>query len=108
MGGHCKSSCYPAEIVLTDEPTANLDHKTGEGILQLIKEINGNFKTTFIFSTDDARVMAMGPSRIYRRRAASEGRGKGREETRNHTRGATRRKSGDRRRRLSGTNGGQR
>ena len=32
--------------------------------------------------------------------AANEGRGKGREETRNHTRGATRRKLGDRRRRL--------
>jgi putative ABC transport system ATP-binding protein len=60
MGGsHCKGPCDPAEIVLTDESTANLDHKTGEGILQLMKEINGNFKTTFIFSTDDARVMAM-------------------------------------------------
>ena len=47
------------KIVLADEPTANLDHKTGEGILQLMKEINGNFKTTFIFSTHDWRVMAM-------------------------------------------------
>ncbi|SEL37384.1 ABC transporter ATP-binding protein [Nitrosovibrio tenuis] len=47
------------KIVLADEPTANLDHKTGEGILQLMKEINGNFKTTFIFSTHDSRVMEM-------------------------------------------------
>lgn len=47
------------KIVLADEPTANLDHKTGEGILQLMKDINGNFKTTFIFSTHDWRVMAM-------------------------------------------------
>ena len=47
------------EVVLADEPTANLDHKTGEGILQLMKEINGKFKTTFIFSTHDARVMAI-------------------------------------------------
>lgn len=47
------------KIVLADEPTANLDHKTGEGILQLMKDINGNFKTTFIFSTHDARVMEM-------------------------------------------------
>ncbi|MDN5936157.1 MAG: ABC transporter ATP-binding protein [Nitrosospira sp.] len=47
------------KIVLADEPTANLDHKTGEGILQLMKDINGNFRTTFIFSTHDWRVMAM-------------------------------------------------
>jgi putative ABC transport system ATP-binding protein len=47
------------KIILADEPTANLDHKTGEGILQLMKEINDNFKTTFVFSTHDARVMEM-------------------------------------------------
>ncbi len=46
-------------IVLADEPTANLDHATGEGILQLMKEINRQYKTTFIFSTHDWRVMAM-------------------------------------------------
>lgn len=48
-----------AKIVLADEPTANLDHTTGEGILQLMKEINREYKTTFIFSTHDRRVMAM-------------------------------------------------
>lgn len=47
------------KIVLADEPTANLDHKTGEGILELMKDINVNLKTTFIFSTHDQRVMAM-------------------------------------------------
>ena len=47
------------KIVLADEPTANLDHATGEGILQLMKEINRQYKTTFIFSTHDWRVMAM-------------------------------------------------
>jgi putative ABC transport system ATP-binding protein len=46
-------------IVLADEPTANLDHKTGEGILQLMKELNHEEGTTFIFSTHDARVMKM-------------------------------------------------
>ena len=46
------------KIVLADEPTANLDHKTGEGILELMKEINRVFKTTFIFSTHDKKVMA--------------------------------------------------
>lgn len=47
------------KIILADEPTANLDHKTGEGILQLMKEINHNSGTTFIFSTHDAKVMSM-------------------------------------------------
>ncbi len=47
------------KIILADEPTANLDHKTGEGILQLMKEINSSYKTTFIFSTHDSRVMTM-------------------------------------------------
>ncbi len=45
-------------IVLADEPTANLDHKTGEEILGLMKQINRSFKTTFIFSTHDKRVIA--------------------------------------------------
>lgn len=48
-----------SKIVLADEPTANLDHKTGEGILQLMREINGSLGTTFIFSTHDRRVMEM-------------------------------------------------
>ncbi|WP_133717516.1 ABC transporter ATP-binding protein [Methylocaldum gracile] len=46
-------------IVLADEPTANLDSKTGEGILQLMKQLNRHEKTTFIFSTHDHRVMEM-------------------------------------------------
>ena len=46
-------------IVLADEPTANLDHKTGLSILNLMTEINQQQGTTFIFSTHDAQVMAM-------------------------------------------------
>lgn len=45
-------------IVLADEPTANLDHNTGEEILTLMKKINRSFNTTFIFSTHDKRVIA--------------------------------------------------
>lgn len=45
-------------IVLADEPTANLDHHTGEEILLLMKQINRAFNTTFIFSTHDKRVIA--------------------------------------------------
>jgi len=42
--------------VLADEPTANLDSVTGTNILNLMKELNQSEKTTFIFSTHDARV----------------------------------------------------
>jgi putative ABC transport system ATP-binding protein len=45
------------EIVLADEPTANLDSVTGEGILKLMKELNRSHGTTFIFSTHDKMVM---------------------------------------------------
>ena len=44
-------------IVLADEPTANLDSKTGGAIIDLMKSINELDGTTFIFSTHDARVM---------------------------------------------------
>ena len=46
------------EIVLADEPTANLDSETGDRILDLMRRLNRDAKTTFIFSTHDERVMA--------------------------------------------------
>jgi putative ABC transport system ATP-binding protein len=46
------------QLVLADEPTANLDSITGESILELMRELNRDQKTTFVFSTHDARVMA--------------------------------------------------
>jgi len=45
------------DIVLADEPTANLDSVTGAQILELMKEMNRIEKTTFIFSTHDANVL---------------------------------------------------
>jgi putative ABC transport system ATP-binding protein len=45
------------DIVLADEPTANLDSVTGEQILELMKEMNRIEQTTFIFSTHDQRVL---------------------------------------------------
>lgn len=51
-------------LVLADEPTANLDSVTGQNILDLMKELNRTEKTTFIFSTHDARVMAHASSLV--------------------------------------------
>ena len=47
------------KIVLADEPTANLDHGTGEEILKLMKKINREAGVTFIFSTHDPKVMSL-------------------------------------------------
>jgi putative ABC transport system ATP-binding protein len=46
------------KIVMADEPTANLDSQTGDAIIDLMKEMNKSEKTTFIFSTHDAKVMS--------------------------------------------------
>jgi putative ABC transport system ATP-binding protein len=46
------------QLVLADEPTANLDSVTGQNILDLMRELNHADGTTFIFSTHDARVMS--------------------------------------------------
>ncbi len=44
-------------IVLADEPTANLDSKTGENIIEMMKKMNKEFDTTFIFSTHDKTIV---------------------------------------------------
>ncbi len=44
-------------LVLADEPTANLDGKTGQEIIELMHRLNRERGTTFIFSTHDSRIM---------------------------------------------------
>jgi putative ABC transport system ATP-binding protein len=45
------------KLVLADEPTANLDSQTSKEVLELMKEMNEELNTTFIFSTHDPQVM---------------------------------------------------
>jgi putative ABC transport system ATP-binding protein len=47
------------EIVLADEPTANLDSKTGQGIIELMKKVNSELATTFVFSTHDPDIVGI-------------------------------------------------
>lgn len=44
-------------IVLADEPTANLDSKTAEALMEMMHELNHRTKMTFLFSTHDKLVM---------------------------------------------------
>lgn len=46
-------------IVLADEPTANLDSETGEAIIELMKRMNEELGTTFIFSTHDPSIVGI-------------------------------------------------
>lgn len=46
-------------IILADEPTANLDSSNGDQILELMKKLNKELKTTFIFSTHDQKIVNM-------------------------------------------------
>jgi putative ABC transport system ATP-binding protein len=44
-------------LVLADEPTANLDSATGREIVALMRRLNRERGTTFVFSTHDPRIM---------------------------------------------------
>jgi putative ABC transport system ATP-binding protein len=44
-------------LVIADEPTANLDSKTAHMILDLMRDLNEEERTTFIFSTHDQRLL---------------------------------------------------
>ncbi len=45
-------------LVLADEPTANLDSKTSDELMELFTELNRHHNTTFVIATHDQRVMA--------------------------------------------------
>lgn len=45
------------KLVLADEPTANLDHATAFKVIELMKQMQQNLKTTFIFSTHDPKIV---------------------------------------------------
>ncbi len=62
-GGECqrvsiaRAMVKEPEIVLADEPTANLDAKNSHHILRTMEKLNSDLKTTFIFATHDEKVI---------------------------------------------------
>lgn len=58
--------CHPS-FVLADEPTANLDTENSESILELMREMNKEMGTAFVFSTHDPLIMNYAERKILLR-----------------------------------------
>lgn len=77
-GGECqrvaiaRAMVKRPEIVLADEPSANLDARNSHHILQTMKKLNQELNTTFIFATHDEKVMQYLDRIIYLRDGAVE------------------------------------
>ena len=62
-GGQCQRTAiaraivHKPSIVLADEPTANLDAENSHHIMEIMKQLNSDFDTSFIFSTHDEKIM---------------------------------------------------
>ena len=63
-GGQCQRTAiaraivHKPSIVLADEPTANLDSENSHHIMEIMKQLNSDFDTSFIFSTHDEKIMS--------------------------------------------------
>lgn len=45
-------------LVLADEPTANLDTKTGDSVIELMRDVQHKYEATFVFSTHDPQLIS--------------------------------------------------
>jgi putative ABC transport system ATP-binding protein len=55
------------DIILADEPTANLDSKTGISLLEVMRDLNQQRNMTFVFSTHDEKIMERATRLIHLR-----------------------------------------
>jgi len=53
------------DLILADEPTANLDSATGIALLDIMRDLNKNLGMTFVFSTHDQKIMDRAQRLIY-------------------------------------------
>ena len=62
-GGQCQRTAiaraivHQPSLILADEPTANLDSENSHHIMEIMKQLNSDFDTSFIFSTHDEKIM---------------------------------------------------
>ena len=63
-GGECQRTAiaraivHQPELVLADEPTANLDAENSHHIMKILVQLNEELSTSFIFATHDEKIMA--------------------------------------------------
>ena len=63
-GGECQRTAiaraivHRPELVLADEPTANLDAENSHHIMEIMVKLNKELSTSFIFATHDEKIMA--------------------------------------------------
>ncbi|MBN1226945.1 MAG: lipoprotein-releasing system ATP-binding protein LolD, partial [Deltaproteobacteria bacterium] len=53
------------ELVLADEPTANLDAENSYNVLETMVKLNREFSTTFLFATHDEKVIRYLKRKVY-------------------------------------------
>jgi len=55
------------QLVLADEPTANLDSQTGEAIIALMRSMQREFQASFVFSSHDPKILAEADDAVWLR-----------------------------------------
>ena len=61
----CRALINDPEIILADEPTGNLDSKTGQAIMEFFRNLNSEKKTTIVIVTHDPEVAKKTDRIIY-------------------------------------------
>ena len=54
-------------MILADEPTGNLDTRTGADVIELLSELAAGHGTTVVVATHDAELAARAPRRLAMR-----------------------------------------
>jgi putative ABC transport system ATP-binding protein len=55
------------QLVLADEPTANLDSQTGDAIIALMRSMQREYQASFVFSSHDPRILAEADDAVWLR-----------------------------------------
>jgi putative ABC transport system ATP-binding protein len=68
-----RALAHAPQLVMADEPTANLDSQTGATIIQLMRQMQRDNKTTFVFSSHDPQILAEADDAAFIRDGALTG-----------------------------------